>query len=85
MTPRSMNLSTFINRLHELNAYLQEFPARLFPWMKVWAPSIIPCLPRVIEHRFNYVDFIVKEMSHFFEIRVEHLEPKEEKKIFHSL
>ena len=33
-----------------------------------------------IEQGFNYADCTVKEMTNFFETRVENLEPKEEKK-----
>ena len=33
----------------------------------------------MIEQGFNYADSTSKEMSDFFEIRVENLEPKEEK------
>ena len=35
---------------------------------------------KMIEHGFNYADSTVKEMTNFFEIRVENFEPKEEKK-----
>ena len=35
---------------------------------------------KIIEQCFNYVDFTVKEMSDFFETKIENLEPKEEKK-----
>ena len=34
----------------------------------------------MIEQGFNYADSTIKEMSDFFETRVENLEPKEEKK-----
>ena len=39
----------------------------------------------MIEQGFNYVDSAIKEMSDFFETRVESLEPKEEKKNFLQL
>ena len=35
---------------------------------------------KMIEQGFNYVEFTLKEMTDFFENRVENLEPKEEKK-----
>ena len=34
----------------------------------------------MIEQGFNYADSTIKEMTDFFETRVENLEPKEEKK-----
>ena len=34
----------------------------------------------MIEQGFNYADSTIKEMSDWFETRVENLEPKEEKK-----
>ena len=36
---------------------------------------------KMIEQDFNYVDSTIKEMTVFFETRVENLEPKEEKKV----
>ena len=40
---------------------------------------------KVIEQGFNYADSCIKEMTDFFETRVENLKPKEEKKkIFSS-
>ena len=36
----------------------------------------------MVEQGFNYADCTVKEMADFFETRVEHLEPKEEKRKF---
>ena len=38
----------------------------------------------MIERGFNFADSIFKEMTDFFETRVENLEPKEEDKIFCS-
>ena len=35
---------------------------------------------KMIEQGFNYADYTVKEMTDFYENRVENLEPKEEKK-----
>ena len=35
---------------------------------------------KMIEQGFNYADSIIKEMTDFFETRVENWEPKEEKK-----
>ena len=35
---------------------------------------------KMIEQGFNYADSTIKEMTDFFETRVENLEPKEEKK-----
>ena len=35
---------------------------------------------KMIEQGFNYADSLIKEMTDFFETRVENLEPKEEKK-----
>ena len=35
---------------------------------------------KVIENGLTYADSIIKEMTNFFETRVENLEPKEEKK-----
>ena len=35
---------------------------------------------KMMEQGFNYADSAIKEMSDFFETRVENLEPKEEKK-----
>ena len=34
----------------------------------------------MIEQDFNYTDFIIKEMTDFFETRAENLKPKEDKK-----
>ena len=35
---------------------------------------------KMIEQGFNYADSTIKEMTDFFETRVENLEPKEDKK-----
>ena len=40
---------------------------------------------KMIEGGINYVDSTIKEMTDFFEIRVENLEPKEEKKYHQQL
>ena len=49
--------------------------------MKSWTSSLIPYLPygktRRLNNDFNYTDANVKEMTDFFETRVENLEPKE--------
>ena len=39
----------------------------------------------MIEQCFNYADSTIKEITDFFETRVEHLEPKEKKKILQHL
>ena len=38
------------------------------------------CKNKMIEQGFNYVDCNVKEMTNFFEIRLENLELREDKK-----
>ena len=38
----------------------------------------------MIEQGFNYADSTIKEMTDFFETRVENLEPKEDRKISSS-
>ena len=48
--PRSMKLHSFISRLQELNAYLEEFPPDIegqepYLQMKSWTSSTIPCQP----------------------------------------
>ena len=50
--PRSMKLSSFISRLQELNAYLEEFPPdtegqklHRYLHIKLWTSSIILCQP----------------------------------------
>ena len=52
--PRSIKLCSFISRLKEVGAYLEE----PFPRMKSWTSSIIPCLPhgrkKIIEQRFEF-------------------------------
>ena len=37
------------------------------------------------EQSFNYADSAIKEMTDFFETRVENLEPKEEKKKYSTV
>ena len=38
----------------------------------------------MIEQGFNYGDSVIKEMTDFFETRVENLEPREDRKKFSS-
>ena len=89
-----MKLRTFISRLQELNAYLEEFPPDTEG--QETAPlsadeimdTIYHFMPttwknqkkKVIEQGFNYADSTLKQMSDFFESRVENLKPKEEEK-----
>ena len=91
---RSMKLHTFISRLQEWNAYLEDFP----PDRKGQETAHLPAdeimdiiyhsmhiirKNEMIEQGFNYVDSTIKEMTDFFETREENLEPKEDKKIFY--
>ena len=39
----------------------------------------------MIEQGFNYTDSTIKEMTNFFETRVENLEPKEDRKNLQQL
>ena len=39
---------------------------------------------KMIEQGFKYADSTIKELTDFFETRVENLEPKEDRKIFGS-
>ena len=39
---------------------------------------------KMIEQGFNYAASTIKEMTDFFETRVENLEPKKDKKVFSS-
>ena len=82
----------FLSRLHKLNAYLKEFPPDIEGQETAPLPAdeimdiIHHYMPttwknKMIEEVFNNVDSTVKEMSDFFESRVENLEPKEEQKI----
>ena len=94
--PRSMKLRSFISRLQELNAYLEECPPDTDGQETVPLPAdeimdiIYHSMPttwkiKMIEQGFNYTDSTIKEMSDTFETRVENLVPKEKKKkIFSS-
>ena len=89
--PRSMKLCSFISRLQELNAYLEEFlpdteGQEIAPLFADEIMDIIyHSMPntwknKMIEQGFNYADSTIKKMTDFFETRVENLKPKEEKK-----
>ena len=86
-----MKLCSLISRLQELNAYLKVFPPDTEGQETASLPSdeildiIYHSMPntwknKMIEQGFNYTDSTIKEMTDFFETRVENLEPKEEKK-----
>ena len=88
MKPRSMKLCNFISRLQELNAYLEEFPPDTEGQETAPLPAgeimdiIYHVMPttwenKMIEQGFNYAHSTIKEMSDYFETRVENLEPKE--------
>ena len=88
--PRNMKLRSFISRLQELNAYLEEFPLDTKGQETAPLPAdkimdiIYHSMPttwknKMIEQCFNYADSTIKEMTNFFENRVVILEPKEEK------
>ena len=88
-----MKSRTFISRLKELNAYLADFPPDTEGQETASLPAheimdiIYYSMPtkwknKVIEQSFNHADCTVKEMIDFFETRLEHLKPKEEKKKF---
>ena len=87
----SIKLCSFISRLQELNAYLEECPPNKEGQeiVSLIADEIMDIIyhsiptsrkNNMIEQCFNYVDSTIKEMTDFFETRVENLEPKEEKK-----
>ena len=88
--PRSMKLCSFISRLQELNAYLEDFPLDTegqetgpLPAdeiMDIYHYIATTWKNKMIEQDFNYAESTTKEMSDFFETKVENLEPKEEKK-----
>ena len=94
--PRSMKLRSFIRRLQELNAYIEEF----LPDTERQETSPLPAdkimdiiyhsMPttwenKMIKKGFNYADSTNKEMTDIFKSRVENLEPKEEKKYLQQL
>ena len=74
-----------------MNAYLEEFPSDTEGQETAPLPSdeimdiTYPSMPttwknKIIEQGFNYANSTVKEMTDFFETRVENLEPKGKKK-----
>ena len=88
---RSMKLCSFISRLQQLTAYLEEFPPdtegqKLAPLPADEIMDIIyHSMPttwknKMIEQGFNYADSAINEMTDIFKTRVENLEAKEEKK-----
>ena len=94
--PRSMKLRSFISRLQELNAYLEEFPPDTDGQETAPLPAdeimdiIYHSMPttwknKMIEQGFNYYDSTIKEMTDLFETRVEYLEPKEDRKNLQQL
>ena len=77
-----MKLRSFISRLQELNAYLEEFPPDTEGQETGSLPAdeildiIYHSMPttwknKMIEQGFNYADSTIKEMSDFFETEVE--------------
>ena len=86
-----MKRHSFISRLQELNDYLEEFPLGIEGQETTPLPAdeimevLYHSMPstwknKMIGQGFIYANSTAKEMSHFFETRVENLEPKEEKK-----
>ena len=91
-----MKLCSFISRLQELNAYLEEFPPDIEgqETEPLSADEIINInyhsMPttwknKKIEQGFNHADSTIKEMTGFYETRVENLELKEDRKNFQQL
>ena len=89
--PRSMKLRSYISKLQDLNAYLEDFPPdtegqKTAPLSADEIMDIIyHSMPttwknKMIEQGFKYVDSTIKEMTDFFENGVENLKPKEDKK-----
>ena len=79
-----MKLCSFISRLQELNASLEEFPPDTEGQETAPQPVdeimdiIYYSMPtiwenKMIEQGFNYAESTIKEMSDFFETRVENL------------
>ena len=73
-----------------MNAYLEEIPSdtEYQETAPIPADEIMDIIYRsmsttwknkLIEQGFNYIDSTIKEMSDFFETRVENLEPKEDR------
>ena len=96
LKPRSVKLCSFIGRLQELNTYLAEFPPDTEGKETAPLPGndimiiIYHSMPtkwknKMIEQGFNYADSNVKEITDFFETRVENLEPKEKRKNLQQL
>ena len=80
-----MKLRSFLSRLQKLN---EGQETALLPADEI-VDIIYHSMPtmwkdKMIEQGFNYADSTIKEMSDFSETRVEHLEPKEENKIYCS-
>ena len=89
--PRSMKIHSFISRLQELNAHLEEVTPDIEGQETAPPPAdeimgiVYHSMPttwknKIIEQGFNYADSTIKEMSDFFETRVENLEPKDDRK-----
>ena len=79
-----MKLRSFISRLQDLNAYLGEFPSDTEGQTVTSLPAdeimdtIYHSMPtiwknKMIEQGFNYADSIIKEMTDFFQTRIENL------------
>ena len=88
--PRSMKIRSFISRLQELNTYFVEFPpnaegqeTKLLPADKNYESCLLfhahHMENKMIEQALNYADSTVKEMTDFFETRVENLEHEVDK------
>ena len=86
-----MKLSSFISRLQELNVFLEKFlpdtegqETATLPADEImdiiYHSMLTKWEKKMIKQGFNYADFIIKEMTDFFETRVVNMEPKEEKK-----
>ena len=94
--PRIIKLHSFISRLQELNAYLEEIMADTDGQETAPLPAneimdtIYHSMPtkwknKIFDQGFYHADSTIKEMTDFFETRVEKLEPKEEKKNLQQL
>ena len=80
--PRRMKICSFISRLQELNAYLEEFPSDTEDQETASLPpdEIMDIIyhsmqttwkNKMIEQGFNYADSTIKEMTDFYETRLE--------------
>ena len=89
--PRSMKLRSFISRLQESNAYLEEFPPDTEgqETATLSADEIVDIIyysmpttwkSKMIKQGFDYGDSAIKETTDLFETRVENLKPKKDKK-----